>query len=233
LRKLVVFVPMEHADAVRNAAFAAGAGHIGAYDECSFTVGGMGTFRAGPGTTPFVGEQGSRHAEAEFRLEFILPAHHESSILAAIVAAHPYEEVAYDLYPLANQHPGIGSGLLGAWDSPITEADFLSKLKHVFGLQAFRHTKTLSRPIQKVGLCGGSGAFLIRAAIASGADAYLTGDVKYHEFFEADGRLLLADIGHYGSEQFTMHLIQRRLGEHFPTFAVRLTETVTDPIHHY
>jgi dinuclear metal center YbgI/SA1388 family protein len=233
LRKLVVFVPMDHADAVRDAALAAGAGHIGAYDECSFTVGGMGTFRAGPGTQPFVGEQGTRHAEAEFRLEFILPKHRDREVLAAVRAVHPYEEIAFDLYPLANQHNGIGSGLLGAWDAPLDEAAFLARLKQVFGLQAIRHTQHLGKPIRTVALCGGSGSFLIRTAIASGADAYITGDVKYHEFFEADGKLLLADIGHYGSEQFTMHLIQRRLGEHFPTFAVRLTETVTDPIHHY
>ncbi|HRD51259.1 MAG TPA: Nif3-like dinuclear metal center hexameric protein [Flavobacteriales bacterium] len=233
LRKLVVFVPMEQADAVRNAAFAAGAGHIGAYDECSFTVGGMGTFRPGPGTNPFSGEQGVRSSAAEFRLEFIYHAPREQAILAAIRGAHPYEEVAYDILVLANTHQGIGSGLLGEWDHPLSELDFLAKLKQTFGIQMIRHTKVLGKPIQRVALCGGSGAFLIRAAIASGADAYITGDVKYHEFFDADGRLLLADIGHYGSEQFTMHLIQRRLVDHFPTFAVRLTETVTDPIHHY
>jgi len=233
LRKLVVFVPNSHANEVRNAVFQAGAGHVGNYDECSFTAGGMGTFRPGPGTNPFSGEQGVRSSDAEFRLEFIYHAPREQAILAAMRAAHPYEEVAYDLYPLANAHQGIGSGLVGEWVVPLTDAEFLAKLKKACGLQAIRHTRALGRPIRKVALCGGSGAFLIRAAIASGADAYITGDVKYHEFFEPDGRLLLADIGHYGSEQFTMHLIQRRLGEHFPTFAVRLTETVTDPIHHY
>ncbi|WKZ64909.1 MAG: Nif3-like dinuclear metal center hexameric protein [Flavobacteriales bacterium] len=233
LRKLVVFVPMEQADAVRNAVFQAGAGHVGNYDECSFTVGGMGTFRPGPGTDPFSGEQGIRSSVAEFRLEFIYHTPREQAVLAAMRAAHPYEEVAYDILPLANTDQGIGTGLLGEWEAPLPEADFLAKLKQVFDLQAIRHTQTLGRPIRRVALCGGSGAFLIRAAIASRADAYITGDVKYHEFFDADERLLLADIGHYGSEQFTMHLIQRRLGEHFPTFAVRLTETVTDPIHHY
>lgn len=233
LRKLVVFVPRSHAEAVRRALFAAGAGHIGAYDECSFNTEGTGTFRGGEGANPFVGERGRRHSEPESRIEVVCPVHREAAVVAAMIEAHPYEEVAYDMLPLSNTHPGIGSGLLGAWEAPLHEADFLARLKQTFGLQAIRHTKTLGRPIQKVALCGGSGAFLIRAAIASGADAYITGDVKYHEFFEADGRLLLADIGHYGSEQFTMHLIQRRLGEHFPTFAVRLTETVTDPIHHY
>jgi len=233
LRKLVVFVPQRHANEVRNALFATGAGHIGNYDECSFNQEGTGTFRGQEGSNPHVGQRGERHHEAETRIEVVYPVPREAAILRAMTAAHPYEEVAYDLYPLANAHQGIGSGLVGEWDAGITESEFLAKLKQTFGLQAIRHTKTIGRPIRKVALCGGSGAFLIKAAIASGADAYITGDVKYHEFFDADGKLLLADIGHYGSEQFTMHLIQRRLVDHFPTFAVRLTETVTDPIHHY
>jgi dinuclear metal center YbgI/SA1388 family protein len=233
LRKLVVFVPTDHAEAVRNALFRAGAGHVGAYDECSFNLEGTGTFRGGEGTNPYVGQRGQRHHEAEVRVETIFHAPHEAAILRAMVAAHPYEEVAYDLYALANTHQGIGSGLVGEWEEPLEEAAFLARLKEVFGLQVVRHTRLLGRPIRRVALCGGSGAFLIGKAIASGADAFITGDVKYHQFFDADGRLLLADIGHYGSEQYTMHLLQRRLGEHFPTFAVRSTETVTDPIHHF
>ncbi|MBK6341063.1 MAG: Nif3-like dinuclear metal center hexameric protein [Flavobacteriales bacterium] len=233
LRKLVAFVPHSHAEAVRMALFNSGAGHIGDYDECSFNLEGTGTFRGNEGSSPFVGERGQRHAEAETRVELIYPAASETAIVRALLEVHPYEEVAYDLYPIANAHPGIGSGLLAEWEAPMTETTFLAKLKQVFGLQAIRHTRLLGGPIRRVAICGGSGAFLIGAAKASAADAYITGDVKYHEFFEADGRLVLADIGHYGSEQFTMHLIQRRLGEHFPTFAVRLTETVTDPIHHY
>jgi putative NIF3 family GTP cyclohydrolase 1 type 2 len=180
-----------------------------------------------------VGQRGQRHHEAEVRVETIFHAPREAAILRAMVAAHPYEEVAYDLYALANTHQGIGSGLVGEWEEPLEEAAFLARLKEVFGLQVVRHTRLLGRPIRRVALCGGSGAFLIGKAIASGADAFITGDVKYHQFFDADGRLLLADIGHYGSEQYTMHLLQRRLGEHFPTFAVRSTETVTDPIHHF
>lgn len=233
LRKLVVFVPFDHADKVRDAMFSAGAGHIGAYDECSFNVGGMGTFRPGPGTTPFLGEEGTRELASELRMEVILPAARVDAVVAAMKAAHPYEEVACDLYTLANTHQGIGSGLVGEWEEPMEEEAFLARLKELFGLQVVRHTRLLGRPIHRVALCGGSGAFLIGKAMASGADAYLTGDVKYHQFFDADGRLLLADIGHYGSEQYTMHLIQRRLGELFPTFAVRLAETVTDPIHHF
>lgn len=233
LRKLVVFVPKDHAEAVRTAMFQAGAGHIGNYDECSFSGEGQGTFRAGEGTAPHVGRHGERHVEPEWRIEVLVPATGERAVVEAMIAAHPYEEVAYDAIPLANIHPGVGSGLVGEWGKALEESEFLAHVKQVFGLKVVRHTQLLHRPIRRVAICGGSGAFLIRKAIASSADAYLTGDIKYHEFFEADSRLLLADIGHYGSEQFTMNLIQRRLGELFPTFAVRLTENVTDPIYHF
>jgi dinuclear metal center YbgI/SA1388 family protein len=233
LRKLVTFVPTEHADALRNALFAAGAGNIGGYDECSFNLLGTGTFRAGEGTRPFVGQAGQRHSEGEERVELIYHAPHEAAILAALRQAHPYEEVAYDLYALLNAHQQVGSGLVGEWDEALDEQAFLAKLKTVFGLEVLRHSRLQGKPIKRVALCGGSGAFLLDKAAAAKADAYITGDVKYHQFFDVDGRLLLADIGHYGSEQFTMQLIQRRLRELFPTFAVRLTEIVTDPIHHY
>jgi len=233
LRKLVVFVPKDHAEAVRAAVFRAGAGRIGAYDECSFQTEGAGTFRAGPGTDPFVGQQGIRHTEAEVRLEVVLPVAQEAAVVAAMVHAHPYEEVAYDLVPLVNAHPGLGAGMWGELDKPLEEKEFLSLLKEGFGLKVVRHTRLLGKPIERIAWCGGSGAFLIGRAKVVGADAYLTSDVKYHEFFDADSKLILADIGHYGSEQFTMNLIQRRLGELFPTFAVRLTEMVTDPIYHF
>lgn len=232
LRKLVVFVPGNHAEAVREALFSAGAGQVGAYDECSFNLEGIGTFRPGEGSKPFSGSPGQRSLEPEVRVEVVYHVPREAAILQAMTAAHPYEEVAHDIHPLANSHQHIGSGLVGEWKEPLDEIGFLDRLKAVFGLQGLRHTRLLGRPVRRVALCGGSGAFLLPKAIAAGADAYVTGDVKYHQFFDVDGRLLLADIGHYGSEQYTMHLVQRRLGEHFPTFAVRLTETVTDPIHH-
>lgn len=233
LRKLSVFVPVAHADGLRRALFTAGAGNVGKYDECSFNTEGTGTFRAGAGTTPYVGKEGLQHAEAETRVEVICPATHERAVLAAMRAVHPYEEVAYDMVPLLNTNQHIGSGLVGEWEQGIGETEFLALLKETFNLKALRHTKLLGKPVRRVALCGGSGAFLLGKAKAEGVDAYITGDVKYHEFFDADSKLLLADIGHYGSEQFTMDLIQRRLGELFPTFAVRLTENVTDPIYHF
>ncbi|HEX2617392.1 MAG TPA: Nif3-like dinuclear metal center hexameric protein [Flavobacteriales bacterium] len=231
LRKLAVFAPHAHAEAVRTALFQAGAGRVGAYDECSFDLTGQGTFRGGAGTDPFVGRPGERHTEPETRIEVIYHAPLEKGIVAAMKAAHPYEEVAYDLVPLANTHQEVGSGAIGTLPEPLDEATFLARVKTSFSAPVIRHTALNNRKIQRVAVCGGSGSFLIGKAVAAGADAYVTADVKYHQFFEPEGRLLLADIGHFESEQFTMHLIQRRLGEVLPTFATRLTETVTNPIH--
>ncbi len=233
LRKIVVFVPIAQAEIVRSAMFAAGAGAIGKYDECSFNLEGQGTFRAGEGTEPFVGELGTRHTEAEVRIEMIYRSAQEGAILAAMRNAHPYEEVAYDIYPMKNSDREIGAGIIGEWDEALSEIELLDRLKNVFKLKALRHTALLEKPIKRVAICGGSGAFLLKKAIGAKADAYITGDVKYHEFFDADRRLFLVDIGHYGSEQYTMNLIERKVREKFPTFAIRLTETVTDPIYHY
>lgn len=233
LFKLAVFVPMAHADAVRNAMFGAGAGVIGAYDLCSFNVQGTGTFRAGEGTDPFVGERGTLHQEQEMRIEVACTAPVVQAVVAAMQKAHPYEEVAYDLVPLHNLHPGIGSGLLGRFPQAVPEVEFLERLKQAFGTPVIRHTALLGKAVQQVALCGGSGAFLIGKAMAAGADAYVTGDVKYHEFFQPGNRLLLADIGHFESEQFTPALIQRHLARILPTFATRLSETGTNPIHYF
>ena len=231
--KLMVFVPRDHAEALRNALFQAGAGAIGAYDECSFNTEGTGTFRGGEGTNPFVGQRGDRHHEPEVRVEVVLRPHLVGAVTKVMREVHPYEEVAFDIYPMANELPGLGSGLLGEWDHARSEAEFLASLKSTFNLSLIRHTRLLGRPIRRVALCGGSGAFLLNRAITAGADAFITGDLKYHQFFDADGRLVLADIGHYGSEQFTPRLVRRWIGEHLSTFAVRLAETVTDPIYHY
>ncbi len=231
LRKLVVFVPNAHADTVRNALFAAGAGRIGNYDECSYGLEGQGTFRAGAGADPFVGEKGVRHTEGETRIETILHAPLERAVVQALLKAHPYEEVAYDIYPLANNFRGVGSGAIGRLAHPMAETDFLSMVKEAFNAPVVRHTALLGRQVERVAVCGGSGAFLIPKAKAAGAHAFVTADVKYHQFFDAEGQLLLADIGHFESEQFTMHLIQRHLSAFLPTFAAHLTESVTNPIH--
>ena len=231
LKKLVVFAPNAHAEAVRAAMFAAGAGRIGNYDECSFGLEGQGTFRAGEGSNAFVGKKGERHAEPETRIETILHAPLERAVVQAMLNAHPYEEVAYDLYPLANNHPDIGSGAIGWLPEPMEEVAFLAKVKAAFNVPAIKHTALRGKPVERVAVCGGSGAFLIGRARSAGVDAYVTADIKYHEFFGAEGQLLLADIGHYESEQFTMHLLQRHLGDKLPTFAAHLTKIVTNPVH--
>ncbi len=230
LKKLIVFVPEAQAAQVRQAMFEAGGGHIGNYSECSFNSSGTGTFKAGAGTNPFVGEVGAQHQEPETKIEMVVPAWLAGPVVKAMLEAHPYEEVAYDMMALDNTTGHIGSGLVGELPTPMAETAFLALLKEAFGLKILRHTPLLGKTIQKIALCGGAGSFLTKTAIAAGADAFITGDVKYHEFFDADGRLLLADIGHYESEQFTIDLLFDVLQEKFPTFAVLKTGVNTNPV---
>lgn len=230
LKKLVTFCPIANAPAIRQALFAAGAGSIGKYAECSFMVHGSGSFKAGEGAHPYIGEVGILHQEAETRIEVIFPANIEIRVLRALRQCHPYEEIAYDMYQLTNPHPDVGSGLVGDLPTALSEEDLLFALKMNFGLTVIRHTLLLGRKITKVALCGGAGSFLIAAAKASGAGAYITSDVKYHEFFDADNTILLADIGHYESEQFTIDLLADILQQKFPNFAVLKTETNTNPV---
>ena len=233
LQKLFCFVPVDHLEAVRLAIFAAGAGHIGGYSECSYSVEGFGTFRGGEGTQPFVGQPGVRHTEKEARLEVVLPAYLSRSVVQAMTAAHPYEEVAYDLVPLANTHPGVGAGLVGELPEPVEEKAFLRMLCEIFGLSVVRHTQLTGRPVKRVAVCGGAGSFLISNALASGANIYITSDVKYHEFFDANDRLVIADIGHFESEQFTTDLLFDNLREKFRNFAVLKSDIKTNPVHYY
>jgi len=233
LKKLFTFVPVGQAESVRAAIFEAGAGNIGNYSECSFNVAGTGTFKGCSGTNPFVGEPGKRHEEAELKIEVIFPAWLENQIINSLLKAHPYEEVAYDIVSLDNQFQAVGTGIVGELPSPISEPEFLQLLKLSFGLQVIRHTPLLQKTVQKIAVCGGAGSFLTKTAIIAGADAYITGDVKYHEFFDADGRLLLADIGHWESEQFTIDLLADHLSRKFPTFAVLKTGVKTNPVEYF
>ncbi len=233
LRKLFTFTPAEKAGIVRQAIFAAGAGQIGNYSECSFNSAGTGTFKAGEGADPYVGKPGTQHQENEIRIEAIFPAHLENKILTAMKKAHPYEEVAYDIIALSNPHPAIGSGIMGELTTETDERSFLAHLKTVFRIPVIRHSALLEKPVRKIALCGGAGSFLISRALAAGADVYITSDVKYHEFFDANGRLLLADIGHYESEQFTISLLHEVLEQKFPTFAVLQTGVITNPVHYF
>jgi len=233
LMKLYTFVPIEQAERVRAAIFEAGGGNIGNYSEVSFNAEGIGTFKGNAGANPYVGEVGARHGEKEIKIEVIFPPHLQKNIISALVKSHPYEEVAYDIISLANQHPQVGSGLVGYLPSPVAAEQFLQQVKLAFGLKVIKHTALLGKPIAKVALCGGSGSFLTGAATACGADIYITSDVKYHEFFEADGRITIADIGHWESEQFTIELLFDILQSKFPTFAVLKTKVKTNPVEYF
>jgi dinuclear metal center YbgI/SA1388 family protein len=233
LKKLVTFVPASNIETVRNALFATGAGDIGNYSECSFIVTGEGSFKGSPETTPFVGKPGMRHAESELRLETVYPAWVENQLIKALLAAHPYEEPAYDIFLLDNAPRQTGGGLIGDLPQQVPAAGFLQQLKKVFDLTVVRHTPLLEKPVQKIALCGGAGSFLIGAAKAAGADFYVTGDVKYHEFFDANDQLVIADIGHFESEQYTVDLLFDILREKFPNFAVLKTRVKTNPVNYF
>jgi len=233
LLKLVTFVPVDFADKVRDAVFNAGAGVIGNYDSCSYNTIGTGTFKAGEDTNPFVGEKGKVHSEQEVRVETILPDFQKSKVISALLNAHPYEEVAYDLYPLENEWPVTGYGIVGDLEKPVSEEEFLGILKQIFKADGIRHTQLLKKPIRRVALCGGSGSELLGRAISSGADIFISADFKYHQFFDAEKRILIADIGHFESEQFTKDLFFEILTKKFSNFAIRLSEVNTNPIKYF
>lgn len=233
LKKLFVFVPLTHADPVRQAIFDAGGGHIGRYSDCSFNTAGTGTYQAGEGATPFLGEVGVLHQEPEVKIEVIFYAHMEQRILKAMREAHPYEEVAYDVVSLENAHSGVGSGWIGTLPAALEEAAFLRLLRDVFHLSVVRHSPLLSKPVRRVAVCGGAGGFLTGRALGAGADWLVTADLKYHEFFGAEGRIVLADIGHFESEQYTPSLLYDILREKFSTFALFVSKVRTNPVQYF
>jgi dinuclear metal center YbgI/SA1388 family protein len=230
LKKLVVFVPTDHAEKVRQALFAAGAGEIGNYDSCSYNIEGQGTFRGGEDTDPFVGERGQLHFEPETRIETIFPAHEKGRVITAMLQAHPYEEVAYDIYPLENKYPEIGLGMVGELEEPMEESQFLELLRERFNTGVIRHSALLGKQVKKVAVCGGAGSSLLRRAIDERAGMFVSGDFKYHQFFEAEKKIVVADIGHFESEQYTREIIYDLLNKNFPKFAVHLSDVNTNPI---
>lgn len=232
LLKLVTFCPLSHVEQVRSAIFRAGAGVIGNYDCCSFNVEGKGTFQANEKAHPFVGAPHEMHIEPEVRIETILPEYLEKEVLQAMQEAHPYEEVAYDLYPLKNTHPVTGAGMIGSLPEPMEETDFMEYIKKVLHVQAVRHSQLTGKKISRVAICGGSGSFLLPDAIRNGADAFVTADLKYHQFLEAAGNLLLVDAGHFETEQFTVELIARYLNDIFPNFAVHISKMSQNPVNY-
>ena len=233
LNKLYTFVPPTHKEVVLSALFKAGAGHIGNYSECSFGISGTGTFLPTEGTRPFSGIIGTRSSEAEEKIEVIFPSYLKNIVIEALLNIHPYEEVAYDIVELKNYFQNVGAGLIGYLPEPIEETAFLRNLKIIVGTPFFRHSPLSGKKISKVAICGGAGVFLTEAAIRAKADIFVTADIKYHDFFEPDGRIILADIGHWESEQFTIDRILTFLTEKFPTFALLKTEVKTNPVEYF
>ena len=233
LKKLYTFVPVADADKVRQAIHDAGGGHIGDYKECSFNAEGYGTFKGGVDTNPYVGKPGELHREVELKIEVIFPAWLEGRIIKSLLSSHPYEEVAYDIIKLENRFSTLGSGIIGDLAKPVDGTTFFRTLKEKFNLQVIKHTQLLDRPVRSVAVCGGAGSFLIANALAAGADLFVTSDIKYHEFFDANDKMVIADIGHYESEQFTINLLQEFLEQKFPTFAVLKTEVNTNPVRYF
>jgi dinuclear metal center YbgI/SA1388 family protein len=233
LSKLITFVPVSHAGMVREALFAAGAGHIGNYDRCSFNVPGDGTYRAGEGADPYAGQVGEDHSEPEIRIEAVIPSHLSSSCVRALLAAHPYEEVAYDIIALENEYRGAGAGAIGTLPATLTGIMLLERLKEVTGIPVIRYSGDTARTVNTIAVCGGSGSDLISVAARAGADAFVTGDIKYHAFTQAPGDMIVADIGHYESEKFSLELLHNLIKKKFPKFALRFSGIKTNPVNYY
>jgi dinuclear metal center YbgI/SA1388 family protein len=232
LLKLVTFVPDSKAEMLRNALFNAGAGYIGNYDFCSFNIPGKGTFRANDNANPFVGEINEFHTEAETRIETVLPVYKKSAVLRALLATHPYEEPAFDFYPLDNEWKNVGSGVVGELPYPEDEETFLQKLKTIFNLDTLKHSPFTGKKISEVALCGGSGAFLLPDAIAYGADIFITGEAKYNDYYDAEKLILLAVIGHYESEILTKELFYDIITKKITNFAVHFSTVNTNPVNY-
>jgi len=230
LMKLVTFIPTPHAEPVIEALNEAGAGNIGHYKNCSFRITGTGTFQPNEQARPHIGTKGKLEKVEEVRAELIFPRHLESRIMSALKKSHPYEEVAYFLSRLDNENQEAGAGLIGELSTPEEPMEFLKRLKITMNTSCIRHSAFLGSPVKKVAICGGAGSFLLPKAIASGADVFVSSDFKYHEFFDGEGKIMIADIGHFESEQFTKELLQEVLKQNFSNFAINFSETVTNPI---
>jgi dinuclear metal center YbgI/SA1388 family protein len=233
LSKLEFYVPQEATGKVLGAIHAAGAGQIGNYEKCSFKVNGVGAFEANQDANPTVGQRGKQEFIAEDRVEVILPTHRKGQIISAMKQAHPYEEVAHFVYPVANKNQDIGSGMIGELESSLTQEEFLSLLKHSMKLSSIKYTALKQDKVKKVAVCGGAGSFLLGMAKSQDADAFVSSDFKYHEFFDGEGKTMIADIGHYESEVYTKDLIDTFLREKFTNIATYLSEVNTNPVKYF
>jgi dinuclear metal center YbgI/SA1388 family protein len=232
LLKLVTYIPESYLEQVMESVFNAGAGVTGNYDRCGFTTSGTGSFRGNQYSKPFTGEKGKIHFEKEVRFETVLFSHLKEKVVKALLDVHPYEEVAYDIFALENDNAGVGLGCIGDFEVPIVEDAFLKLISSTFNAKGVRYSKPLGKPVKKVAVCGGSGASLLYDAISSGADAFVTADIKYHNFFDADNTILLVDTGHFESEKYSVEILYDLIIKKFPKFAVRFSETNTNPINY-
>ncbi|MFD1096698.1 Nif3-like dinuclear metal center hexameric protein [Salegentibacter chungangensis] len=230
IKKLTTFIPTADADKLRKALFAAGAGSIGNYDNCSFNLEGKGSFKPNEDANPTIGEVGEVHFEEETQIGVTYPVHSEDKILKTLFQNHPYEEVAYEISSLGNSHQHLGMGMIGELENETEEEEFLKLVKKTFHSGCVRHSKLRGKPVKRVAVLGGSGSFAIEQAKKAGADMYITADLKYHDFYKAEEKLVLADIGHYESEQFTKNLLHSYLTKKISNFALILADTNTNPI---
>jgi len=230
LIKLVVFVPENSAESVRKALFKAGAGHIGNYSSCSFNAQGNGTYLASEGCRPYRGNIGQLHTEPETRIETVFPEHLKSTVISSLLAVHPYEEPAYDLYRTENDRYNAGSGIIGILPDPEDELIFLQRIKDTLNLECLKHSQLTGRKLRTVAICGGSGAFLMNEAIAAEADIFITGEARYNDYLDAQDNILLAVTGHYESEICTKDIFFNVISKKFPTFAAQISITNTNPI---
>lgn len=232
LKKLYTFIPVDFHEAVSQAVFDAGGGNIGNYSEAGFSSEGKGTFKGNEKSNPRMGKKGVREEVNERKFETIFPAYLESKIIQALRKSHPYEEVAYDIVSLSNEHQQVGSGMVGNLSKPMTELDFLKLVKRKLNARGIRYTKLSGKPVTRVAVCGGAGRFLLKDAIAAGAQVFITADFKYHDFFDAEDKIVVIDAGHFETEQFTVELLEDFILEKFPIIAPRLSKTITNPINY-
>lgn len=233
LHQVQFFVPKSSTQAVKEAVFKAGAGTIGLYDECSFSVQGTGSFRPLEGADPHIGNTNERTHVAEDMVTVICENYKTQGVIKALKSVHPYEEVAFQVIRLENEHPLVGLGKYGDLPEALSFEDFLEKIKKVFRLKMIRHSHFSRSTIRRIGVLGGSGSSGIQAAMDRGCDAYLTSDLKYHDFFIPEGNMLLCDLGHFESEQFVVSQIITRLSEKIPNFVVLKSEVNTNPINYF
>ena len=233
LFKISVFIPLAYKEKVLSNMFLYGAGLMGDYSECSFAVNGKGTFLPGENATPFQGIIGVRENVEEAKVEVLVSKHNLNKVIHVMLDSHPYEDVAYDVIQLQNDNFYEGTGMIGELEHPMDELTFLAKIKQAFHCSVIRHTNLVGKKIKNVAFCGGAGSFLLKNAIGQKADIFITGDFKYHEFFDAENEIIIADIGHYESEQFTSELIYRILTEKFVNFAFNVTKVNTNPINYF